>query len=65
MDLHKFVDIFLHLDKHLNEWSASLGAGLYGLLFLIVPAQVVPENTDRAVYAAQQRTSAARAGWFR
>lgn len=36
MDLHKFVDIFLHLDKHLNEWAGQLGAGLYGLLFLIV-----------------------------
>jgi len=36
MDLHKIIDIFLHLDKHLNEWAGQLGAGLYGLLFLIV-----------------------------
>ncbi len=36
MDLHKFVDIFLHLDKHLNEWAGALGSGLYGILFLIV-----------------------------
>lgn len=36
MDLKHFVDIFLHLDKHLNDWAGSLGAGLYGLLFLIV-----------------------------
>jgi membrane-associated protein len=36
MDLHNLVDIFLHLDKHLNDWAAALGAGLYGILFLIV-----------------------------
>lgn len=36
MDLHKLIDIFLHLDKHLNEWAGSLGGSLYGLLFLIV-----------------------------
>jgi membrane-associated protein len=36
MDLHNLIDVFLHLDKHLNEWAASLGAGLYGILFLIV-----------------------------
>src|SRR5579862_3648694 len=36
MDLHSIVDIFLHLDKHLNEWAGQLGAGLYGLLFVIV-----------------------------
>jgi membrane-associated protein len=36
MDLKHFIDIFLHLDKHLNAWAADLGAGLYGLLFLIV-----------------------------
>jgi membrane-associated protein len=36
MDLKHFIDIFLHLDKHLNEWAAQLGGGLYGLLFLIV-----------------------------
>jgi membrane-associated protein len=36
MDLKNFVDIFLHLDKHLNEWAAALGGGLYGILFLII-----------------------------
>lgn len=32
----QFIDVFLHLDQHLNEWAASLGPGLYVLLFLIV-----------------------------
>lgn len=32
----QFIDIFLHLDQHLNEWAAQLGPGLYLLLFLIV-----------------------------
>lgn len=36
MDLKHLIDIFLHLDKHLNEWAAQLGSGLYGILFLIV-----------------------------
>ncbi|APR85271.1 DedA protein [Minicystis rosea] len=36
MDLKHFIDIFLHLDKHLNEWATALGSGLYGILFLIV-----------------------------
>jgi membrane-associated protein len=36
MDLKHLVDIFLHLDKHLNEWATAMGGGLYGLLFLIV-----------------------------
>jgi membrane-associated protein len=36
MDLKHFIDIFVHLDTHLNDWAAQLGAGLYGLLFLIV-----------------------------
>jgi len=30
------LDIFLHLDVHLNEWSDQLGPWLYVLLFLIV-----------------------------
>lgn len=34
--LREFVDIFLHLDRHLNEWSASLGPWLYVVLFLII-----------------------------
>ena len=36
MDLKHLVDIFLHLDKHLNDWATTLGGGLYGLLFLVV-----------------------------
>lgn len=31
-----FIDIFLHLDQHLNDWAGQLGPGLYVLLFLIV-----------------------------
>jgi membrane-associated protein len=30
------LDLFLHLDKHLNSLADSLGLWLYGLLFLIV-----------------------------
>jgi membrane-associated protein len=36
MDLKQLIDIFLHLDKHLNEWATSMGSGLYGVLFLVV-----------------------------
>lgn len=36
MDLHQLVDIFLHLDKHLNDWAGQLGGGLYGILFAII-----------------------------
>ncbi len=32
----QFLDILLHLDKHLNEWAGNLGAWTYALLFLIV-----------------------------
>jgi membrane-associated protein len=32
----QFVDIFLHLDQHLNEWATTLGPWLYAVLFLIV-----------------------------
>lgn len=34
--LHTFVDIILHLDQHLAEWSAALGPALYAVLFLVV-----------------------------
>ena len=27
------IEIFLHLDKHLNEWAGMLGPALYVLLF--------------------------------
>lgn len=30
------IDLFLHLDKHLNALAGSMGHGLYGLLFVIV-----------------------------
>jgi membrane-associated protein len=36
MDAKHLIDIFLHLDKHLNDWAGTLGSGLYGILFLIV-----------------------------
>ena len=32
----KLIDIFLHLDQHLNEWAGTLGPWLYALLFLVV-----------------------------
>lgn len=32
----EFIDVFLHLDKHLNEWAGMLGPWLYVLLFLII-----------------------------
>ena len=34
--LHQFVDIFVHLDQHLNDWATQLGSAFYGLLFLVV-----------------------------
>jgi len=34
--LHTIVDLFLHLDKHLNDAAAHLGNKLYLLIFVIV-----------------------------
>jgi membrane-associated protein len=34
--LQQALDVFLHLDAHLNEWAATLGPWLYLLLFAIV-----------------------------
>src|SRR5262245_7130292 len=34
--LHTILDVVLHLDKHLQEWSAALGPSLYVVLFLVV-----------------------------
>jgi membrane-associated protein len=34
--IQTFLDIFLHLDAHLNQLASTLGAGLYLILFLIV-----------------------------
>ncbi|MCC7019609.1 MAG: DedA family protein [Ardenticatenales bacterium] len=32
----QFIDVFLHLDQHLNTWAGALGPWLYVLLFAIV-----------------------------
>ena len=34
--IQQAIDIFLHLDAHLNELAGSMGGWLYVLLFLIV-----------------------------
>jgi len=34
--LAQLLDVFLHLDQHLNEWATTLGPWLYAVLFLIV-----------------------------
>jgi membrane-associated protein len=34
--LSQLLDVFLHLDVHLNEWAGALGPWLYVVLFLIV-----------------------------
>jgi len=34
--LQSVLDLFLHLDQHLNEWAGVLGPWLYLVLFLIV-----------------------------
>lgn len=34
--IQQAIDIFLHLDAHLNELAGSLGGWLYALLFLII-----------------------------
>ena len=34
--LAQILDVFLHLDAHLNEWAGVLGPWLYVVLFLIV-----------------------------
>ncbi|MFN8640691.1 MAG: DedA family protein [Candidatus Binatia bacterium] len=40
MDLiHQAIDIFLHLDTHLNDLATSLGPWLYVLLFAIIFAE--------------------------
>jgi membrane-associated protein len=37
--LSDLVDLFLHLDQHLNEWAGVLGPWLYAVLFAIVFAE--------------------------
>ncbi|MFA5160730.1 MAG: DedA family protein [Elusimicrobiales bacterium] len=34
--LHTAVDIFFHLDTHLNTWAGSLGQWLYVVFFLVI-----------------------------
>ncbi len=34
--LRQLVEVFLHLDAHLNEWAAQLGPWLYAVLFGII-----------------------------
>ncbi len=34
--IHTVIDIFLHLDVHLNAWAGMLGPWLYVVLFLII-----------------------------
>src|SRR5712692_11908693 len=36
MDFNQFIDWFLHLDRHLNDYAGYLGPWLYLILFLIV-----------------------------
>jgi membrane-associated protein len=36
MWIHQILDLFLHLDKHLNDLAAAHQVGVYGLLALIV-----------------------------
>jgi membrane-associated protein len=36
MDFNQLVDLFLHLDRHLNDYADYLGAWLYLILFLII-----------------------------
>jgi membrane-associated protein len=35
-EIKSAIDVFLHLDRHLGEWSQALGPWLYLLLFAIV-----------------------------
>lgn len=37
--IQQVIDIFLHLDQHLNAWAGDLGAWTYVLLFAIVFAE--------------------------
>jgi len=34
--LHSALDVFLHLDRHLNVWAGTLGPWLYVVLFLVL-----------------------------
>lgn len=32
-------EVLFHLDRHLNDWASSMGAGFYALLFLVIFAE--------------------------
>lgn len=34
--IRHFIDIFLHLDRHLNEWTAAFGSSVYLILFAVI-----------------------------
>jgi len=34
--LHSAIDVFLHLDQHLNAWAGDLGGWLYAVLFAVI-----------------------------
>jgi membrane-associated protein len=36
MEWTELLDLFLHLDQHLNHWAELLGPWLYGVLFVII-----------------------------
>lgn len=36
MGLAEIIDIFVHLDKYLNQWAAMMGPWIYVLLFAII-----------------------------
>ncbi len=37
--LYKFIDVVLHLDRHLNEWIILFGPWIYVILFAIIFAE--------------------------
>lgn len=37
--IHSFIDIILHMDRHLADWLVILGPNLYWLVFLVVFAE--------------------------
>jgi membrane-associated protein len=34
--LHRLIDIFFHLDAHLDQWMAAYGLWIYGILFVVI-----------------------------
>lgn len=36
MDLHTLIDVMLHLDRYLADWSQLVGVWLYLILFLVI-----------------------------